>query len=164
MNSCRSPARFRLITGPTLLTACILLLTSSLQAAEIIEEITITGDENPDNLTLAVEQAENQFYTLFNQLVDDRDYQVSCKKELLLGSRIKQRVCQTRYMQEALSSAAVMRFSDSPYDANAKLIQKNVQFRQKTQELIEQNPALREAAANLADRVADYKDKYHSGN
>jgi len=46
------------------------------------------------------------------------------------------------------------------YMISARLTEKNSQLREKTMELLENNPAFRNAAQNLSERVEEYQDEY----
>jgi hypothetical protein len=138
-------------------------LTGSLLAADsketITEEIVVTGDRDNINLQLMVDQAEDQFFAIFNDLVDE-DFRIECKYEKVLGSLIKQRVCQTGYMKEELTTAATFNFFGMEYGASAPLAAKNTQMRELTIELLQNNSELRSAALNLSERVEEYRDEY----
>lgn len=143
-----------------------LLAAASAQGAEPastkpLEEISITGDQNQVNLQMAIDSAESEFYELFNDLVDE-EFRVTCKNEIVLGSRIKKRVCQTGYQQEELTTAAMYSYYGIPYDATAALANKNSQLREQARELIETNAELRQAATRLSDLVSEYKDRYNN--
>ncbi|MES2605858.1 MAG: hypothetical protein V4603_13050 [Pseudomonadota bacterium] len=134
-----------------------LLPYPALQAAEPVEEITITAPQASHELQLAIDLAEDDFYKLFNSLVD-KDMQVSCTREKVLGSLIKQRVCQTNYMKDELTKAAMFSQMEAPYDASAALRTKNRELSVKARELIGENPELSKAAARLSNLVERYQD------
>lgn len=139
------------------------LLTEALFAADtkepVTEEIFITGDRDNINLQLMVDQAEDQFFAMFNDLVDE-DFRIECKYEKVIGSLIKQRICQTVYMKQELTSAATFNFFGMEYGASAPLAAKNTQLRELTLELLQNNSELRSAALNLSERVEEYRDQY----
>lgn len=128
-------------------------------SAEPVEEITVTGDQDALNLQLAIDTAESDFYALFNALVAE-EYRVSCKQQIVLGSRIKQRVCQTGFQQEQLTKAAMYSYYGMPYNADAALTAKNTELSTKARELLETNAELRQAASRLSDLVETYKERY----
>ena len=139
------------------------LLTQPSIAAEdetLPEEITVEASRDRINLQLQVDEAENQFYALFNELVDDEDFRIECKYEKVVGSLIKNRICQTKYMRDELSTAATLSLSGIDYMISARLTEKNTQLREKARELLVNNPEFRNAAENLSERVEEYQDEY----
>ena len=139
-----------------------LLLQPCIAAEDEIlpEEITVEASRDRINLQLQVDQAENQFYALFNDLVDDEDFRIECQYERVIGSIIKERICQTKYMRDDLSTAATLSLSGVDYQISARLTEKNHQLRDKARALLENNPEFRNAAENLSDRVEEYQDEY----
>lgn len=124
------------------------------------EAIDVTGSRDDINLKLMVDRAEDAFFSLFNDLVDDEDFRITCTRQAVLGSRISHRICQTAYMKKELTTAANLSWSGVEYQASAALAEKNRQLREKTVQLLEKNPELRNAALNLNQRVEEYQDKY----
>jgi hypothetical protein len=124
------------------------------------EEITVEASRDRINFKLQVDQAENQFYALFNELIDDEDFRIECKYETVIGSLIKQRICQTKYMRDELSTAATLSLSGANYMISSILTEKNRELREKTMDLLENNPEFRSAAQNLSERVEEYQDEY----
>ena len=145
-----------------LLLSSTLLLQPSIAAEDetLPEEITVEASRDRINFQLQVDQAENQFYAMFNELVDDEDFRIECKYETVIGSLIKQRICQTKYMRDELSTSATLSLSGVDYQISARLTEKNHQLREKAQELLESNPAFRNAAQNLSERGEEYQDEY----
>ncbi len=44
---------------------------------------------------------ENRFYDLYNQLNKDDEFDVHCRKEARLGTRIASRICKIAYNEKA---------------------------------------------------------------
>lgn len=151
----------RIILTCSFLTAVLFIADESPAASDdrITEEIIIQGDRNKINLQLQVDRAEDEFYAVFNELVDE-DLRIECNYETVLGSRIKQRICQTKYMRDELSTAAQFNFFGMEYGSPAVIAEKNRQLRNTAIELIENNPELRNAALYLSQRVEEYRDEY----
>lgn len=144
--------------------ACICLVISSYALAADdapeTEEIVVEGDSSRINLQLQVDQAEDEFFAIFNDLIDDEDFKIECKMERVIGSLIHKRICQTKYMRDELSTAATLNYFGVNYMAAGVLTDKNRELREKTIELLEQNPQLLRAARNLSNRVEEYQDEY----
>ena len=126
----------------------------------VTEEITITQSRDRINLQLQVDQAEDEFYALLNDLIDDRDFKITCRYEKVIGSLIKQRLCQTGYMRRELTTTATFSYFGMEYLITPALAEKNRQMREITVELLEKNPELRIAAQKLSRRVEEYRDEY----
>lgn len=144
--------------------ACVyLVITSNAFAADEapeIEEIVVEGDSSRINLQLQVDQAEDEFFAIFNDLIDDEDFKIECKNQRVIGSLIHKRICQTKYMKDELTNSAQLFQVGVNYLADEVLKGKNRELRRKTIELLEQNPDLLRAARNLSNRVDEYQDEY----
>ena len=141
------------------LATCAGLLPAA-EPDQVTEEIIVRGSREDINLKLQVDRAEDEFFAIFNDLIDDEDFRIECKYEKVIGSLIKERICQTGYMRKELSTAATLSLSGIDYMAVPTLTVKNRQLREKTIELIENNAELRNAARNLSQRVEEYRDEY----
>ena len=124
------------------------------------EEIVVEGDRSRINLQLQVDQAEDEFFAIFNELIDDEEFRIECKTQRVIGSLIHKRICQTKYMKDELTNAAQLFQVGVNYLADEVLKEKNRALRSKTIELLEQNPELLRAARNLSGRVEEYQDEY----
>lgn len=71
------------------------------------EEITITGQKHIGLLRKQVEEAEDLMYGLFNKLNDDDRYDIHCRLEAPLGTRIRQRVCRPTFVADADRAVAL---------------------------------------------------------
>ena len=71
------------------------------------EEITITGQKHIGLLRKQVEEAEDLMYGLFNELNDDDRYDIHCRLEAPLGTRIRQRVCRPTFVADADRAVAL---------------------------------------------------------
>jgi hypothetical protein len=69
-------------------------LAQESDSSEFLEEIVVTGELTPSRLRFQMERAQDDIYRLFNQLLDDKDYKVNCKKEASTGSYILRRGCE----------------------------------------------------------------------
>ncbi|MEJ2299612.1 MAG: hypothetical protein P8X94_14170 [Woeseiaceae bacterium] len=81
-----------------MIIVCILLLAAAGTRAqdandEAIDEITVVGEKTLLNLRYAAQQAEDDFFTLFNELNDNDEFDVYCDKESNTYSRVKRRRC-----------------------------------------------------------------------
>ncbi|NBS26849.1 MAG: hypothetical protein EBS81_11155 [Gammaproteobacteria bacterium] len=124
------------------------------------EEIIVEADRSKINLKLQVDQAENEFYAILNELIDDEEFKIECRTQRVIGSLIHKRICQTKYMKDELTNSAQLYQVGVNYLADEVLKKKNRELRQKTIELLETNPKLLRAARKLSGRVEEYQDEY----
>lgn len=68
--------------------------------APLPEEIVVTGRDIED-LRAALSEAEDLMYAIFNALNDDDLYDIHCRREAPLGTRLKSKVCRPRYQLDA---------------------------------------------------------------
>ena len=67
-----------------------------------IEEIQVVETKTLSQLRREVTRAENRQFELFNSLVDDREYEIICRRMETTRNHVKTRVCQPRFMQTLL--------------------------------------------------------------
>jgi len=67
--------------------------TTANEGAAAADEVTAVGERSPKSLRQDVLQAEDAVYSLFNELNDDDEYDVVCKRQTKIGSQIPQRIC-----------------------------------------------------------------------
>lgn len=88
--------------------------------SESIDEVVVVGEAQLDDLRLKLYTAEVEVYDLFNDLNDDNEFDVSCEQKAPVGSHIKQRYCQPRFVarlyNEALRERGSNRISPSQYN------------------------------------------------
>ena len=105
----RSGARLAALLGATLLAS----INSSAQDSdppggnETIDEIKVMGARSLALMRRQVVEAEDQVFDLFNELNEDDDYDIICKRETRIGSKLPRRICQARIYREQLSRATI---------------------------------------------------------
>jgi hypothetical protein len=116
---------------------------------EAIEDIVVIGQKSMAQLRREVYDAEEHFYSLYNDLNEDRDYDVKCFYEKATGTNIKNHVCRARFVSKAFSSHAGRNRNDmtrvANQDANPALAQKTAKFQEKLETLVAANPELQAA-------------------
>jgi vacuolar-type H+-ATPase subunit F/Vma7 len=80
-------------------------VTMADEMVEVVDEITVMGVRDLGALRAELTRAEDEVYDLYNELNDDDDYDIICKREALIGSQIKKRICKARLYRDALSEA-----------------------------------------------------------
>jgi hypothetical protein len=78
-----------------------LSLVEALEEEVEIEEISITGRRTMSNVNRLIERAENVQFDLFNDLVEDKEFQIMCQKITQTGTFISERDCEPRFMKTA---------------------------------------------------------------
>ncbi len=73
----------------------------SVAAPDAIDEIVVMGGRSLTLLRHEVTQAEDVFYDRYNFLNEDDRYDMICKDETPIGTRIPVRVCKTRVIRDA---------------------------------------------------------------
>ena len=85
-----------------LLTAVLLMVPAlSLLAQDEEGEVIVIAELNRAEVAEFIEEAEGQFYAIFNANIDDEDYMISCRKETPTGTNIPIRVCEPKFMVDA---------------------------------------------------------------
>ena len=85
-----------------LLTAILFMLPALPLAAQDEEgEVIVIAELSRAEVEEFIEEAEDQFYAIFNANIDDEDYMISCRKETPTGSNIPIRVCEPKFMVDA---------------------------------------------------------------
>ncbi|MCG8415651.1 MAG: hypothetical protein MI746_15655 [Pseudomonadales bacterium] len=69
-------------------------------------EVIVIAELNRAEVSQFIEEAEEQFYAIFNANVDDDDFKISCSRQTPTGSNISQRVCEPEFMNKARADNA----------------------------------------------------------
>lgn len=102
-------------TIPSNLSALLLILSQSLfissvfaqqqesettpEKKEKIETIEVTGERPADHYRRLMYSAEEDFYSLYNQLTDKSEFKVTCEyRSISAFSRLKKRSCEPAYL------------------------------------------------------------------
>ena len=116
---------------------------------EAVEDIVVVGEKSLSKLRREVYQAEEDFYSIYNKLNDNRDYDVRCYYEKPTGSNIKNHVCRARFVTNAYERHARRNRNNMSRVANqstdAKLEEQTARYQENLETLIAQNPELEQA-------------------
>jgi len=132
------------------------------------EEVVVSGKPaDPDQVRKALVEAEDRFYSRYNELNRDDDYDVQCRVEAPLGQRLKQRSCEPRFVVEAArdnttanantSGAGSGSYVGRGTQVNARLGPKMEEFRRRMQQFASQDPALQSALVERVRLEQEYK-------
>jgi hypothetical protein len=113
---------------------------------EVIDDIVVIGQKSLSTLRKEVFKAEEDFYSAFNKLNDNKDFTVRCFYENATGTHIKNHVCRARYVTKAYSSHAARNGGDlsrvANQDANPAFATKTAKYQETMETLIDANPDL----------------------
>ena len=139
------------------LTACcivgLLLSAASADAQEdgaeemTMEEIEVIAKAQLDSLRLQLYNAEINVYDIFNELNDDNEFDVDCEDKAPVGSHIKQRFCQPRFIEDL--------YNEAFRERNSNRISKS-QLRRKQEEMAEIMETLANDSPELMQALVDY--------
>ena len=126
-------------------TASIVIASNN----EPIDDIVVVGHKSLADLRRQVYKAEENFYSVYNNLNDDKDYDVRCFYEKPTGTHIKNHVCRARFVTKAYSSHAARNRNDlsrvANQESNPVLIEKSAKYQEKMETLMAANPELQAA-------------------
>lgn len=185
----------RTATNNVGLAAGILLFTfagSSLQAQssevmeapvrELPEEVIITGNQPLKQLKRQIEQAQDQMFGLFNELNDDDRYDIKCREEKPLGTRISQRVCRPVFLSSSMEQngkaflQGVQNMSGiiapdgqgagvvSTMPPQAEIVYRYPILKEKMTALVEQNSAFADSVAKHHELLEEYRKRTSSSS
>ena len=135
-----------------LLCVCPLLLSL---AQDDEGEVIVISELNRAEVNQFIEEAEDQFYEIFNTNVDDDDFKISCRRETPTGSNIPVRVCEHRFMADARArNANTFGFNAGVVEADRSIRTavepQYQQLQQKMEQMTQEIPAFAQLASILA--------------
>jgi hypothetical protein len=91
--------------------------------------------------------AEERFYARYNELNTNNDFDVECKSEARLGTRLRRRSCKPVYFANAQTAEAqAIILGDDPVDAQVVLLERMEEYRKAALAVINSDPKLRKLA------------------
>ncbi|HEY5566807.1 MAG TPA: hypothetical protein VIM81_06135 [Gammaproteobacteria bacterium] len=120
------------------------------------EEITVSGQASLHSLLDDAEKALDDLYSLFNEVNDDNRFDISCRREKVVGSLIAVRICQANHERDAYAQSAQTSFRGGVYDPRPDMVNKNRILADKMVALINSNPELRKALDDYAEARRAY--------
>jgi hypothetical protein len=115
------------------------------QDEEAIEDIVVASQKSTSALRRDLIRAEDDFYSLYNKLNDDNEYDVRCYYETPTGARTKQHVCRPVFFSKARNREDRTRRINP--DTDHVIADKMVKLQEKLDTLIATNPELQVAMA-----------------
>ena len=136
--------------------------------SRLIEEITVVGQKTLFTLRMEVESAEEGVYAIFNELNSSDEFDITCTREVYIGSYFEQRDCMAAYLKDAIAQNTqdYLKGIDVQLNRNqipAEVHQKSVAMEAEMLRLVEENPDFLEAMLKLTDLVGEYQAKKKEG-
>lgn len=117
-------------------------------------EVIVIAELNRAEVRQYIEEAEDQFYSIFNANVDDDDYKISCSMETPTGSNIRVRVCEPEFMIRARAENARLLDINSGGFAPDQAVRRSVEteyanLQQKMEQMTQELPEFAQIASIL---------------
>ncbi len=133
---------------------------------ETFENVVVVGQKSLSALRRDVFEAEEDFYSVYNKLNDDKDYDVRCFYEKPTGTHIKNHVCRARFVSKAFERHARRNRNNLSSVANQSsdpaFVEKTAKYQAKLESLIAADPELQAALVRYntarAQFVAERED------
>ena len=118
---------------------------------EPVEEITVYGQKTVPAIKAQIMRADRKLYGIWNQMNDDREFDVHCRLEGVYASRRKERICLPAFEHGVLEESwnDLSRYTGAGRP-EAEIREKREIMRQKMIEFAEQNPDLHTAIIERA--------------
>jgi hypothetical protein len=132
-----------------------------------IEEIIVPGYRSRNFIRMQIEFAQDEVFSIFSELNNDDELDVTCTKDVYAGSHIPKRSCMTAFMRksEARKVQDVIQGFDIPR-SRRQLIATDLLVRQKSKEmeiemtrLAQENQSLFDALQKLVTLTAELEEK-----
>lgn len=111
------------------------------------ENFVVASQKSSAELRRDLWRAEKDFYSIFNELNEEKLYDVRCTKDAPTGSVIKVQTCRPKFIDKALRDGKISRTTS--VESNPELSRQISTFREKLEAYVADNPDLRSAATTL---------------
>jgi len=116
---------------------------------ETIEDNVVADQKSLSELRRDAYEAEEDFYSVYNKMNDEKEYDVRCFYEKTTGTNIKTHVCRARFVTNAYDRHARRNRNDVSRMANQNAIpipaEKTARYQEIMETLIAANPELQAA-------------------
>lgn len=110
------------------------------EPADVSDEVSVDDKKSTKQLRQELDEAEANFFVVFNSINSDDEYDVECDYESSLGSRRKQQVCTPKFARRigANSTSDMLNEGrwDAPSPAGSRMQKKKELMRQEMTELL----------------------------
>ncbi len=115
------------------------------------DEIVVVSKKSLAQLRRETYEAEEDFYSIYNKLNDEKEFDVRCRYEKATGTNIKNHVCRAQFVTKAFERHARRNRNNLSSVANQSsdpaLDEKMQTYQQRMETLMAANPELQEAFA-----------------
>jgi len=168
------PVLLALVVLPASAAKTVAVTPLDIAGVKALDEVVVTGDRTLSGAHKAMIEAEDRFYSRWNDLNEDRNFDIRCHREIPHDawhhSRITRRVCQPAFLEDMAEMAgqettlaiqggmtagvgAVMMPSTNP----AFVLSMQVEMRKRTLALLERDPELKRALIERARLEQHYE-------
>ena len=130
---------------------------------ETIEDNVVVDQKSQADLRREVFQAEEDFYSVYNKLNDDKEYDVRCFYEKPTGTNIKNHVCRARFVTKAYERHARRNRNNlsrvANQDASPVPAEKTAKYQEIMETLIAADPELQAALVRYNTLRAQFTAK-----
>ena len=135
---------------------------------EVIDDIVVVGQKSLNDLRRDVFKAEEDFYSVFNNYNDEKDYDVRCFYENATGTRIKNHVCRARFVTKSFEKHARRNRGNMASMANQNsdpaFAEKTARYQENLETLIAANPELHASLVEYNTQRAQFMAKRHEND
>lgn len=125
-----------------------------------LEEVLVRGTRLWQ-LREAIVEAEDRLYARYNELNKNRDFDIHCRREAPIGTRLKKRICQVRFFEDAQAEYArtfVTGVGFAP-DPDLVMLERSDEFRDNAVELYRSDRRLRALSRDLERLRKKYEEE-----
>ncbi|MGI9222468.1 MAG: hypothetical protein ACR2QS_15685 [Woeseiaceae bacterium] len=128
------------------------------------ENIVVASTKSKAELRRELWRAEKDFYSIYNDLNEEKIYDVRCTKDAPTGSVIKVQTCRPKFIDKALREGKIS--NSTSLESDPELSRKISTFREKLDAFLMADTNLRSAATTLNQARAelDAKNEAESRN
>ncbi len=123
-----------------------------------MEELTVVAPQSLASMRNELIRVEDDVLAVYNNLNDDNDFDIYCRKETPTMSYIAIRVCRANFVDRLTAEAASNFIGSSAYDdPTGELRYYESLLREKMATLMEENPALYQVLLSYYELKTDYE-------
>jgi len=128
-----------------------------------IEDIVVVGQKSKGALRRELYRSEEDFYSVYNKLNDEGEYDVRCFYETPTGTHVKNHVCRAKFVTSAYTRHAARNGGDltriAGQDADPVFAEKMAKYQAKLESLIATHPELQAALVRYSSAQAQFMAK-----
>lgn len=130
-------------------------------AAAIQDEVTVVEEKPIRQLRRELDTAEKGFFSMFNEINSDNNFDTKCKRVAPLGSRKKEQVCTPKFMRlheaSLTSSSTVVDRWDVPSSPGSRMAMKKTEMRAEINRALADNERFMQVFQSYANAKRAYE-------